>query len=778
MDGLFSWVHISDIHFGHGDRSQGWDQQMVVAELSADIGRRVAAGYPAPRCLLLTGDIAFSGATRAATEYQDAKAWLEELRTALNLDPAAVLIIPGNHDVQRNVAQANRNVARLLRSARDGDENLVELMASENDRALLRQRIANFLDFAAPYGPPRGDLLYWSHRIDCGAGLKVRIACLNSSMLCDDDTDYRKLQLGNVQIDSTLLRPAVEAGELILLLTHHPFDWLRDGPDAEQTARKFAHIHLCGHIHSADISMNRSGGGSELIRVVAGAAHETSSPGAPPSRYGYSFGSIHANGSGLELHYWPRLWSPKNREFRIDIDNVPDGGQYAVFPLRVKLGGTAASARREAPQPQSAPGDPTDRVALLLSIAEGWALISSERPRAVEMLVEALNASDEIADHEVRAREMLNVATRLMRLGATQQARLAASRATQAFPQAAAAAPAAAPAPVHATAAIFTRADSAGAAAAGATAPVREVRICALCLTEGTDEQTRLEQIIRDLNSSIAPALGMALDFDLHQQSRDTPADVAIAVLAGPTLSDEVRAVAETMETVGGSGGAFLCFARSDAFSENDQALQHELARSGRLFTYDRIDEFGAVARLQITRAVGNISGAAGSSATAPVSSTQEHIARLSREYDAIRKQMPSSPPRTLKMESIFMQMRQLSEQAAHLVASLKASQAAGDRLMAIAIAETQPSCVHVDWLGHRFDHSAEPPSIESAVERSFVQYHAALALRAAAKQSGDECGPFLEAAVSYALKKLRYLDPKNDRVVVLNAALQQLRAR
>jgi 3',5'-cyclic AMP phosphodiesterase CpdA len=764
MDCLFSWVHISDIHFGHGDRSQGWDQQMVTAELSADISRRVAAGYPAPRRLFLTGDIAFSGATRSANEYADAKTWLEQLRANLNLAPEAVLIIPGNHDVQRSASQSDRNLARLLRSARDGDENLVDLMAVDADRGLLGRRIANFLDFAATYGPqPRSEPFYWSERADCASGFRVRIACLNSSMLCDDDTDYGKLQLGNMQIDSTLLRPSVEPGELVVLLTHHPFDWLRDGADAEQTARKFAHVHLCGHIHSADVSMTRSGGGSELIRIVAGAAHETSYPGAPPSRYGYSFGSIHQNGGDLELRYWPRLWSPKNRDFRIDIDNVPDGEDYAVFPLRVKVAAPLASKRTAVPQPvddMAGAGDAAERVSLLLSIAEGWALIASERPRAIEMLVEAIDVSGEISDHEARVREMLNVATRLMRLGATREARLAASRVTQTLSVAPAIAPGAALAPA--------------AAAAAAAEPLRELRICALCVTEGADEQDWLQQIIRDMNSSIAPALGMVLDFECHTDQRHTTADLAMAIMAGPTSGAGVLTVKEIQDDVGAAGGVFLCFARSDAFADRDQVLRDELARTGRLFTYDRPEEFGAVARLQITRAVGNISGA---SSTAPAGSTQEQVARLSREYDAIRQQMPSGPARTLKMESVLMQMRQLAAGAANLVERLKLSDAAGDRLMAIAIAEMYPSCEHVDWLGHRFDHSAEPPAIQSAVERSFIQYHAALALRAMAKHGGD-CRPFLEAAVAYALKKLRYLDPKTDRVVVLKAALQELKAR
>ncbi len=37
MKPLFIWVHISDIHVGHGDASYGWDQQLVLSELIKDV---------------------------------------------------------------------------------------------------------------------------------------------------------------------------------------------------------------------------------------------------------------------------------------------------------------------------------------------------------------------------------------------------------------------------------------------------------------------------------------------------------------------------------------------------------------------------------------------------------------------------------------------------------------------------------------------------------------------------------------------------------------------
>lgn len=66
---LLSWLHVSDIHFGHGDLGHGWDQKLVLDTLRRDVEQLLAAErVPSPEIVLVTGDIAFSGATRAKDE--------------------------------------------------------------------------------------------------------------------------------------------------------------------------------------------------------------------------------------------------------------------------------------------------------------------------------------------------------------------------------------------------------------------------------------------------------------------------------------------------------------------------------------------------------------------------------------------------------------------------------------------------------------------------------------------------------------------------------------
>src|SRR2546423_13439332 len=99
---LFTWVHLSDIHIGHGDASYDWDQQLVLAELKRDIAK-IAGGVanrsteydpplPPPDALFVTGDLSFSGADRNPNEYVGVGELLREISTALSIDKQRIFI--------------------------------------------------------------------------------------------------------------------------------------------------------------------------------------------------------------------------------------------------------------------------------------------------------------------------------------------------------------------------------------------------------------------------------------------------------------------------------------------------------------------------------------------------------------------------------------------------------------------------------------------------------------------------------------------------------------
>ncbi len=342
METLFRWIHLSDIHFGHGDAAHGWDQKLVIESLRRDIGAMLAKDPTPVDAILVTGDIAFSGNGRRATEYTDADATLRALSAEAGLSLSQVFLVPGNHDVNR-ASDKDRNVQRLLESLRTGHDKLDTALADAGDRALLARRMSAYLDFAQSFAPgclsaqakPPEERLYWTHRLTTKGGLPIRVVGLNTAMLSANDQDQGRLFLGREQIAKALLDPPVPPGELVMVLSHHPFrtGWLGDEKDVDAWVRNNAHVHLSGHVHEADTEQSRSGAGGSFVRVTAGATHGDAEPAGVPPSHGYSFGAIGREGGKAIVRVWPRKWSPKNTAFRTDHDNVPDGREHAEHDL-------------------------------------------------------------------------------------------------------------------------------------------------------------------------------------------------------------------------------------------------------------------------------------------------------------------------------------------------------------------------------------------------------------------------------------------------------------
>ncbi|HWN67712.1 MAG TPA: hypothetical protein VNM90_08725, partial [Haliangium sp.] len=155
------------------------------------------------------------------------------------------------------------------------------------------------------------------------------------------------LALGKEQLGRALVEPPREPGELVIVLSHHPLHggWLADEKEAVSWLHNHAHIHLFGHIHSAESEAARGGTGASFVRIATGAVHEEKSLERPMG-HGYAIGSVFAETSGaLQLRLWPRLWSPRHAGFVVDVHNVPRGREHVEHSLGVTLPATDSNIR-------------------------------------------------------------------------------------------------------------------------------------------------------------------------------------------------------------------------------------------------------------------------------------------------------------------------------------------------------------------------------------------------------------------------------------------------
>lgn len=335
MNYSFSFLHLSDIHFRHGDAEHQADQPLVLTRLEEDIAGHRDLGIPTPQAILVTGDIAFSGNIRHPDEYPEAKRFLDRLCKQLSIPAQEVYLVPGNHDVQRT-GKAEKATMRLLDGLRTGRESLDEALVDDLDQKLLLQRFANYTGFAAGYAPSCASLS-WTHSLVTTTGLRVRLCGLPTALLANDDQDQGKLQIGKRQLEA-ILSPASDPEELIIVLGHHPLEdgWLRDEVEVANWLRSSSNIYACGHIHAAfSASLRYPGQAHQWVRLWAGAVHGERRPDQPPETHSYQFAAIFTDESGrVHLRVWPRRFSDRGKRFVPDREVTEENQDYAEHLLR------------------------------------------------------------------------------------------------------------------------------------------------------------------------------------------------------------------------------------------------------------------------------------------------------------------------------------------------------------------------------------------------------------------------------------------------------------
>ena len=155
---LVAWLHLSDIHFGHGAHPIGGISSPS-CHVSMGTSRVYGPGGPWLRSSSwsrATSPSAGASRVRAghteSTEYQEASRWLLRVGQGLGIEPSRIFVVPGNHDVQRSTDR-DPATRQLLQEVREGRRSRHAALADPGKRVLLAQRQANYLAWAAGFAP-------------------------------------------------------------------------------------------------------------------------------------------------------------------------------------------------------------------------------------------------------------------------------------------------------------------------------------------------------------------------------------------------------------------------------------------------------------------------------------------------------------------------------------------------------------------------------------------------------------------------------------------------
>ncbi len=323
-----TWLHLSDIHFGHGkDDRHRVDQKIICNAILRD-AELMAKQLGSPDMVMVTGDVAFTANSK--TEYPHAIEWLENLLDQVEAEKKQLYLVPGNHDVDRGKVQGTPYCRDIHEHLRKKPTDLDDYLSDPQSLEKILSKLSAYADneFIKSCAAPQltTEQPYWICEMDSALGQIVLIG-LNTVLLSYDNNDsHSNLALGLKQLQETIDNQPTD--RLLLILQHHPPEWLIDGQKLLSMLHNRPHMLFCGHIHKQGglCTSPLSGGGSLLF--FAGAGHVESN--APPE-HAYAWGRLSANG----IEYFPRTWNENQHKFVPNRNNFAEmlGNDSVIFSV-------------------------------------------------------------------------------------------------------------------------------------------------------------------------------------------------------------------------------------------------------------------------------------------------------------------------------------------------------------------------------------------------------------------------------------------------------------
>ncbi|BAZ68082.1 hypothetical protein NIES4106_28410 [Fischerella sp. NIES-4106] len=270
----YNILHLSDLHFGTSENADNWYNQ-----LAEDLCQEVKCSRL--DVLILSGDIANKSTPE---EYNAAKQFLDQISEEFQLQPEQIVIVPGNHDLNWDLAKKAYNLHR--REEYRGKLNEANYIDGGNyievrDEEKYQQRFAHFSQFYQAIKNKPYPLEYEQQAIlHHFPAQNLLILGLNSAWQLDHHYKTR------ASIKSEAINKAITDIRknqkyqhcLKIAVWHHPLtsafeDRITDHGFMEQLAKAGFRFALHGHIHKADTSLYKydlSADGRKLDIICAG----------------------------------------------------------------------------------------------------------------------------------------------------------------------------------------------------------------------------------------------------------------------------------------------------------------------------------------------------------------------------------------------------------------------------------------------------------------------------------------------------------------------------
>lgn len=315
-------LHLSDIHFKK-DKYK-YDRTKIVDELFKGIERHIRYSKIKTDLVFVTGDIAWAG---GEDEYTEPLNFLAKLIELINNPELRLYVVPGNHDIIRDIAKDD-----TLRYENKTRWNRLLEREFTNKSSKIKERLTNYFIFLDELNgvitntiPYQSSDFCYTDTFDHN-GCTVIILGLNSAWACEDDNDDGEIALGEVQVSNACKSIPSDPRILTLplALMHHPFSsYHTEDRVSYDKLRNNCQLVFRGHCHKG-VTTTTGIDGVQIHELSTSATYlETEE-----EEIGFQF--VIADPTNGLCYVWPYLWNgsyfylPNERSMKINENGFID----------------------------------------------------------------------------------------------------------------------------------------------------------------------------------------------------------------------------------------------------------------------------------------------------------------------------------------------------------------------------------------------------------------------------------------------------------------------
>ena len=282
---LFSWLHLSDIHF-----------QPVVDTFNDALFRESLPDYLRainPQCdtLILSGDYRYAP-KKTQTNPEDVVNYIKLITSLLHINDKRVIMVPGNHDLDRSKTREYKiNGIRGEYKANIGtiDAGVIGELGKDFDfYSTIRESFPKSLQVngANPH-----------NIVDMGS---CRLLLLNTAIVAGLDDDENHIIIGCKYLTELLDKAGIQ--KPIIAIGHHGLN-MYENTERKEVAHYFdsqgVRLYLCGHEH--DNGTSQFGDSGKQVNVGC------MKQGDDQVIAGFSVGKLYDTGDvEIQMHKWDR----------------------------------------------------------------------------------------------------------------------------------------------------------------------------------------------------------------------------------------------------------------------------------------------------------------------------------------------------------------------------------------------------------------------------------------------------------------------------------------